>query len=292
MPHRPRGGNRPISGDFDNVSVVRRGNGATRRTSIQAAADRQAQELARDLGRTLRQARRERRLSQAQAAALAGISPSRWSQLEVRGDAGVTLATWNRAASAIGSRLKAYLGAVSSANQPRDAAHLRGQELVLRTARPGGWHGLPEQQIDREARTSRSADILLQRALEYGLIEIFDWISDVGAEARDWHRRLAAVERFAIARTTADQGLPRVCGTWVVRATRRNRQLVRDYHEFFAALLPGSAAAWLAALSDPALPMPTAPALVWISVTGDRLFASRRTEVAAVGRSARSEQIG
>jgi hypothetical protein len=116
--------------------------------------------------------------------------------------------------------------------------------------------------------------VLLRRDGEYALIEVWDWFADVGAVGRAWHRRLAALERYAIARMPTDV-VPRVGGAWVVRATRRNRELVAAHSEFFAALLPGSSAAWLRALTERDSRMPAESALIWVSVTGTRLFASR-----------------
>ena len=251
-----------------------------KRTREQAAADRRSDELAGKLGRMLKDARLRRGLTQAAASAIAGLSSSTWSWLESGRDGRGTLATWNRAAMAVGSSLHAFLEAATAADQPRDAVHLRNQELIMRTAAPGGWRALPEEQIDREARTSRAADVLLDRrsALqlrEYALIEVWDWFDDVGAAQRNWDRRLDAVERYAIARMVGDQPLPRVAGCWVVRATQRNRRLVREHRHFFRARFPGSGSVWLAALTSPEASMPDKAALLWVSVKGDRLFPAR-----------------
>ena len=161
---------------------------------------------------------------------------------------------------------------------PRDAVHLRAQELVIATARPGGWHGLAEAQIDRSSQTSRFADVLLSRPprqpMEVALIEIIDWFEDVGAPLRQWPRRLEAVEQQAIARMVGDQSVPRVSGCWVIRATRRNRELVAQHANLFRASFPDSGRAWLVALTT-AAPMPRESALLWVSVSGDRVFAVR-----------------
>lgn len=257
-----------------------RRNRAAKRTPLQAAADRQSDELAARLGLMLRDARQQRRITQREASHIAGLSPSTWSWLEKARDGRVTLATMGRAAIALGSSLNVYLKQASAAGQPRDAVHLRNQELVLRTAEPGRWQALPEEMIDREARTSRAADVLLCRAIRgqatcYVLIEIWDWFADVGESARDWGRRLDAVERYAIARMVGDDPLPITSGCWVIRATQRNRRLVNEHRAFFRSRFPGSASAWLAALGNPAAPMPGQPAILWATVNGDRLFASR-----------------
>lgn len=186
--------------------------------------------------------------------------------------------TWNRAATAVGSSLEAYLKRATAAGEPRDAVHLRNQELVIRTAAPGGWRALPEAAIDREARTTRAADVLLVRSgstAEYAIVEVWDWFDDVGGALREFDRRLAALERYAITRMVQDQPLPRTTGCWVVRATHRNRRLVGDHRHIFRARFPGSGKQWLAALARPTAPNPAQPALLWVSVSGERLFPSR-----------------
>lgn len=145
-------------------------------------------------------------------------------------------------------------------------------------SRPGGWAGLGEEAIDRNVGRSRFGDVLLERTSkagrEYALMEVIDWFDDVGAPSRDWQRRLDAVERRAIARMRPDEGLPSVSGCWVVRATRRNRQLITEHRNFFGGRFPGSSRAWLAALANQNVAMPSASALLWVDVGGTRIFAA------------------
>jgi len=254
-----------------------------RRTPRQVAADDVSDALMRKLGAMLRDGRVRMGLRQLEAATAAGISRSEWSELE-RGRSRATLHLVNRAGSAVNAPLGAFLRHASAADLPRDASQLKGQELLIVTARPGGWQGLPEEQIDRDARTSRAADVLLFRqrevrqddvqAPEYALMEIIDWFADVGEPLRAWNSRLAAVERYAIARMQNDV-LPITSGCWIVRATQRNRRLVADHANLFQARFPGSGRAWLAALTNPTVAMPTRPSLLWINVKGDRLFPVR-----------------
>jgi len=228
----------------------------------------------------LKDARLQLRQKQAECAERAGISQSQWSVLEL-GRQPATIPTLNRAAHAVGGSLDAWIRQASAADRPRDAVQLRVQELIIATAVPGAWGGLPEEQIDREARTSRFADVLLHRrrrrlpADEYAIIEVIDWFADVGDPLRDWTRRLDALERYAISRMAGDDPLPRTSGCWVIRATQRNRRLVGEHRHVFRARFPGSGRAWLAALTDPATPMPGQPALLWVSVDGQRLFPAR-----------------
>ncbi len=208
------------------------------------------------------------------------MAQATWSALETQRDGRYTLATWDRAAFAVGGRLNAYVDGASAADRPRDAVHLRNQELIARTAKVGGWQVLPEEPIDRDIGRSRWADVLLQRrrpptAAEFALFEVIDWFDDLGAALRAWQRRLDAVERYAIARMTGNEPLPHVGGCWVVRATRRNRELVADHHTLFRSRFPGSSRAWLASLADAAQPMPDGAALIWVSVGGRRLFPAR-----------------
>ena len=249
------------------------------RATAAAKADRHASELAKKLGASLRDARLRSGATQAAAAARAGLSQASWSELETRADPRYTLATWDRAAHAAGTSLSAYLPQASAADQPRDAVQLKAQELVIRVANPGGWAGMPEMQIDGEARTSRFGDVVLSRPriqpTEIALMEIYDWFDDVGAPTREWQRRLEGVEKWAIGRMVGDQDVPRVSGCWIVRATQRDRKLVADHANFFHSRFPGSGRAWLAALGDPSKPMPSECALLWISVNGERLFPAR-----------------
>jgi len=252
----------------------------SRRAHVSGAADRHAADLALRLGAALREARARARLTQAAAAARAGLSQPTWSALESERDARYTLATWDRAAFAVGTTLNAYLPQSTAADRPRDAVQLKAQELVIATAQAGGWHGLPEQQIDREARTSRFADVLLKRPRhqpeEVALIEIIDWFDDVGAPMREWPRRIEAVERQAIARMNGDQSVPRLSGCWIVRATRRNRQLVGEHSNLFRNRFPGSGRAWLRALTQRhGAQMPREAGLLWVAVDGTRLYPFR-----------------
>ncbi len=225
----------------------------------------------------IRDTRRQAGLTQQAVADRGGVSRSAVAGLETTRDGRTTLSLLNRVATALDTELRAYLEGATAAGQPRDLVHLRHQELVMREAAKGGWRAVPEAALDREARTSRAVDVLLHRHREWAICEVCDWFDDVGGTLRDWDRRLEALGRLAISRTAptdlATEG-PRVGGCWVVRATRRNRRLVSEHRGIFRARFPGSAAAWIAALTT-AAPMPAEAALIWVSVDGTRLFPSR-----------------
>jgi hypothetical protein len=201
-------------------------------------------------------------MTQTAAASVAGLSQSCWSDLERGRGANVSLRVWVRAGDAVGSDLRAYLERASAADQPRDAVHLRHQELIARTATTGGWQVRPEASLG----DAGVADLLLTRPLELALLEAWNWFADVGEALRSWDRKL---ERLG-ARTNSA-----VSGCWVVRSTQRNRALVGDHRTLFTARFAGGAAEWMAALTDAGAPMPQQPGLLWVSVKGDRLFPSR-----------------
>lgn len=117
------------------------------------------------------------------------------------------------------------------------------------------------------------------RGIEVIAFEVMDWFEDVGARFRDWDRRIERVRQLA-AGTRSVQGsdgirLPIVAGCWVVRDTRRNRDLLRDHATLFAARFPGDGRALLDALAGGA-PLVPDSTLLWVDVAGKRLFASAR----------------
>lgn len=245
------------SGDMPRGRYTRR-----RRTSQQVLADERAAQLARFLGRGLKDARLSRRWSQQRASSEAGLAQSTWSKLERGGAASVSLRVWMRASHAAGVDLRAYLEGASAAEPPRDAAHLRTQELLLRTMAKGGWSATPEAAVG-----STAGDVVGRRRAEVALAEVWDWLDDVGAAFRSWDRKL---ERLAAAQPGRS-----VSGCWVLRATRRNRQLLAEHRHVFRSRFPGSGAAWGAALEDPARQMPPDAGLLWVTVRGDRIYPAR-----------------
>jgi hypothetical protein len=149
--------------------------------------------------------------------------------------------------------------------------------------------------LDDPARGLRSADLVLERQPgtrppELALVEVYDWLEDVGAAFRGWDRKLARLDRSAVAGLSgqdddADPILPVVSGVWILRATRRNRELVGDLGTLFAARFTASGRAWLQALDDPGALMPRGAALLWISVRGDRLWPWRLRRFATLSRT-------
>jgi transcriptional regulator with XRE-family HTH domain len=236
--------------------------------AARAAGRRRSGYLATRIGIGLREARQALRVTQAQAADRAGVSQGFWSQLE-RGSAGsVSLETLAACAESVETQLAAFLEARPGADLPRDIAHLRGQELILRTARPGGWAARVEHGIDRAARRSRSVDVLLERVetKEIVVIELIDLLVDGGEAMRGLADKVIAVRRR--------EPRAKVAGLLVVRATQRNRAVVRELGGVFRARFPAPSDDWLVALTH-RQPMPEADGFLWAAIDGSVLRIAR-----------------
>lgn len=244
-------------------SRKRRANAATR-----AGRSRSADAATR-LGRALRDSRRAAGWTQAQVADRVGVSQPQISHLERGRGATSTLETWACVGAVVGLRLAAFFEAAPGASLPRDHEHLRRQELVIGLAVRGGWSALPEAPIDPAAPRSRSIDVLLRRDEELLVVEVWDLLDDVGAAVRGLGDKVAAVRR-------AHPGAV-VAGVFVLRRTRRNRQLVGSFGGLFRSRFAGSGSRVIGSLMRPdrPLPRPPADALLWTDVGGTRLIASR-----------------
>ena len=181
-----------------------------------------------------------------------------------------TLETLAACAAALRVQLAAFVEAMPGASLPRDIEHLKRQALLVRISMRGGWTAEPEAALAGDGPRPRSIDVLLMRATrrEAAVVEIWDLLGDGGEAMRGLEAKVQA---------TRDRLGPgwRVQGLLLLRRTRRNRQLVRELAPLIAARYRGSSARWLAALADPARPMPPAGGFAWTSVAGDRLVAAR-----------------
>ena len=209
------------------------------------------------------------RLTQAQVAKRAGVSQREVSELERGHGAGTGVEVWAACGAALDLQLAAFFEQAAGASLPRDIEHLRRQNLVLSVSAPGGWTGIPEASID-PGRWSRSIDILLERAArrEVVVVEIWDLILDGGEAMRGLESKVRALRERLGSSWTAQ-------GLLVVRGTHRNRALLHELRNLFAARYPASSTAWLRALTDEGTPMPNAAGFAWTSVDGTRLVAAR-----------------
>jgi hypothetical protein len=101
--------------------------------------------------------------------------------------------------------------------------------------------------------------------------ECWNTIGDLGAAARSSDRKRAEAEAYAAAIWGEEPATVGLC--WIIRATKRNRELVARYPEIFGARFPGSSWRWVAALTEGP---PTEPGLVWCDIAATRLFPWRR----------------
>ena len=213
--------------------------------------------------------------SQRELAARAAVGQMTVSRLERGLGGGLTIDSWQRIALALDRPLRVELVRSRLDDAPIDAGHLAIQELILRTARTSGTTGRFELPT-RPGDPSRSVDIGLRNDRNRTLVIVEAWnrLDDIGAAARVTNRKIAESGDLAVL-SGGDGEQYRVRAVWVLRATARNRHLVRSYPEVFDARFPGSSAGWVAALVR-GVPPPDQPGLVWSDVAATKLFAWRR----------------
>jgi HTH-type transcriptional regulator/antitoxin HipB len=243
-----------------------------RKPALAAAAEHRNREQLGRLGRELRASRTRRRITQAQLGARVGLSQSTISELE-RGEGGsLSLDTLQRVAGALGRNLGIDLGRDAAA-EPADAGHLAIQELALRLGRAVGYEGTFELAGARPGSPySTDVGLVSRKMGRLLLIECVNTFGDVGASVRSSDRKRQEALEYAIA-LGGERALD-VHTCWIVRATRRNRDLVARYPELFSARFPGSSAGWVRALTLGERP-PSAAGLVWCDITATRVFARR-----------------
>jgi transcriptional regulator with XRE-family HTH domain len=242
----------------------------TRRRSAHATVAKRAlqQGMSRE-GAKVRAARRRRRWTQNRLGAHIGLAQATISDLERGEAANLSILTWQMVANVLDLTLDMTLGR-DPHEEPADAGHLAIQELVLRLGRQNGFarsFELPTKPADPRLSTDVGLrDDAGRRLIQVECVNVF---GSINASIRSSDRKRAEAEALAIA---IGHGQPyTVHVVWVVRATRRNRELLARYPELFADRFPGSSRAWVAALTDGATP-PSQAGLVWCDVAATRLF--------------------
>jgi hypothetical protein len=188
-----------------------------------------------------------------------------------------SIETWAAVAVASGAQLVCFLEELPGAAKPRDYEHLRRQQLIAGIAAKGGWRATAERPVDPSWRRSRSVDVLLERPArhEMAVVEIVDWFDDVGAAWRGLDAKVATLARARASRELAGGPPTKVAGLLLIRGTRRNRALVREFGPLFRTHFPASSGGWLTALRSGDRPMPDGSGVVWTDVQGTRLIAAR-----------------
>ncbi|MBA2569997.1 MAG: hypothetical protein H0V04_02320, partial [Chloroflexi bacterium] len=206
---------------------------------------------------------------------------------------GAPLDVWFALAEALDRPMRVEFGR-DAADPTPDAGHLAIQELVLRVAKQAGFDGRFEIPT-RPGDPSRSTDVRLvdHRGRRLVLVECWNTFGDIGAAVRSADRKRAEVEALAVA-LGGDEGPNAVGACWVVRATRRNRELLVRYPHIFESRFPGPGPAWVATLTSGG-PTPHEPGLIWCDIEATRLFARRRhahDHVARLSAPRRSPRAG
>jgi transcriptional regulator with XRE-family HTH domain len=245
-----------------------------RRTQPELEGDREARKIALTLGSVVRVARKRARLDQQGLGSLVGLHRSRISEIE-RGEAvGTPLVVWVRLGVVLRRPLAVSFSRDLEPSTPADAAHLDGQELILRLARATGRAGSVELPT-RPERPLLSIDVCIRDDRDRTLIlhEIWNRFDDFGAAARSTDRKLAEATELAIG---VGGGRPyRVALCWLLIDSAANRRLVSRYPEVLASRFSGSSLGWVRALTTGA-PVPEEPGIAWLDLRAGRLVPLRR----------------
>lgn len=235
---------------------------------------RLARGAAQVLGVRVRTARKRRGWSQRELGNKVDLSPSRIGQIERGFGAGVSLEIWFALGQALGLPFKVEFWR-DALQDVADAGHLAIQELALRLGRVIGANGTFEL-ATRPSNPTYSVDVCLRDDRRRVLIieECWNTFGNINASVRSTRRKIAEAEQLAIA-LGGDRGPYRVAAVWIVRDTRRNREILARYPEVFAATFVGSSARCVAALTDSTTRPPDELGLVWCDNSATRLFAWR-----------------
>lgn len=250
-----------------------------RRSGVRAGSRVRGANLARAvaarLGVSVQAARQRRAWSRSRLGARVGLSATRIGQIE-RGDgAGASLELWFAIGQALDVPFRAEF-ARDRIEEPLDAGHLAMQELMLRLGRETG-RGRGFELSTKPANPSFSIDVgVRDDALRVLFIEeCWNTFGNINESVRSTRRKIAEAGQLAVA-IGGERGSYRVVAVWIVRDTRRNREIVARYPEVFAAALTGSSRHWVRALTSAAVEPPVELGLVWCDLRATRVFAWRR----------------
>lgn len=227
------------------------------------------------MGTGLRDARVRRHWSRRDLGSKIGLTETRIGQIE-RGDgAGVSLEVWFALGQALEVPFRAEF-ARDRVEEPLDAGHLAMQELMLRLGRETG-RARSFELPTRPANPAYSIDVCTQDDAQRVLIieECWNSFGNINESVRSSRRKIAEAQQLGVA-LGSDAASYQVAACWVVRDTRRNREILARYPEVFAAAFIGSSRQWVAALTTRTTSPPAEMGLVWCDLRATRLFAWRR----------------
>ena len=226
-------------------------------------------------GARVHEARDRRGWSQQDLGDRVGLTPSRVGQIERGRGQGASLEVWFALAQALGIHLKVEFGR-DPVQEPDDAGHLAIQELALRLGRETGRGRIVELPT-RPANPSLSIDVCVRDDAQRVLFieECWNTFGNINESVRSTRRKVAEAEQLAVA-IGGERGPYRVAAVWIVRDTRRNREILARYPEVFAAAFEGSSRHWVKALTTKAFEPPREMGLVWCDVRATRLIAWRK----------------
>jgi len=262
-----------------NQSPTASGPTRTRRsrshpTREQREATRLTHALADVLGRSVRDARRRARLTQAQVATRIGVHQSLISRVELGRGGVVALEVWVAIGVALGRPLAVSLSRpLGEPREPADAGHLAMQERLLALARATGRtatfelptrSGDPRYSIDVCVRDDRHRVLLI--------VEAWNTFGDLGAAIRSTNRKVA--EALDLAELIGGDRPYGVAAVWVIRSSVTNRGLVRRYPQILRSAFPGSSRTWVRALGGGSAAA-LQPGLVWLDPASGRVSALR-----------------
>jgi transcriptional regulator with XRE-family HTH domain len=228
------------------------------RTPLQAAADRRANALRRELATSLQRLLDDAGVTRSELALTAGVARSYVGRI-LDGEADPSLETYQRLASALGADLSTRIYA-NTGPQVRDrwAAPMLEHLLACRHPR---WQPFPEVSVRRPVRGW--IDLVLHDPRERSLI---------ASELQSELRRLEQLVRWHAAKADAlpswdgftHLGAPVISQLLVVRRTRATRAVAAEFQRQLRAAYPAHPDDAIAALTGTA-PWP-GKALVWMVV--------------------------
>jgi transcriptional regulator with XRE-family HTH domain len=230
-------------------------------------ADRRTVELLRAIGTEVRRLREDASVSQAAVAREARMSPGQLCDIEAgRGD--WSPRTLNRIATALGADLSIRLYP-NTGPRIRDRLQAPMMEALLRILHPR-WRATLEVAVRHPARGIIDA-VLDDRASP--LIVAVESESDIRRVeqhlrwSQDKARSIPSSDLWGYAVAQREQE-PAISRLLVLRATRSNRELVRDFEATFRNAYPADPAAVRRCLMSADAPWP-GPGLLWATVEGD-----------------------